>query len=42
MRAEFLPHCDSLKRAELAEQDLATRDDTRLSLHVMHGTVSLH
>ena len=41
-RAEFLPHGDSLKRVELAEQVVATRNDTRLSLHVMHGTVSVH
>ena len=40
--AEFLLHGDSLKGVELVEQVLATRDDTRLSLHVMHGNVSLH
>ena len=32
----------SLKRVEFVEQVLAARNDTRLSLHVMHGTVSLH
>ena len=40
--AEFLPQGGSLKVVELAEQVPATRDDTRLSLHVMHGNVSLH
>ena len=36
------PTRDSLKGVKLVEQVLAARDDTRLSLHVMHGTVSLH
>ena len=40
--ASSLLHGDSLKGAELVEQVLAARDDTRLSLHVMHGTVALH
>ena len=40
--AEFLPYGDSLKGVELVAQVLAARDDTRLSLHVMHGPVSLH
>ena len=40
--AEILPQGDSLKRVERVEQVLATRDDTRLSLHVTHGNVSLH
>ena len=38
----FCAHGDSLKGVELVEQVLATRDDKRLSLHVMHGNVSLH
>ena len=38
----FCRHGDRLKGVELVEQILATRDDTRLSLHVKHGNVSLH
>ena len=38
----FLPRGESLKGVELVEQILAARDDLRLSLHVMHGTVSSH
>ena len=32
--------CDSFNRVKLVEQVLSTRDDTRLSLHVMHGSVA--
>ena len=42
MPTEFLPYGDRLKGVELVEQVLATRDDTRLSLHVMHEIVALH
>ena len=42
MRAEFLPHYDSLKGVELVERVPPPRDDTRLSLHVMHGPVAFH
>ena len=37
---KFLLHGERLKGVELVEQVLDTRDDTRLSLHVMHGSAS--
>ena len=40
--AECLPYSDGLTGVKLVEQVLTTRDDTRLPLHVMHGTLSLH
>ena len=40
--AQKSPHGDSLRGVELVEKVLATRDETRLSLHVKHGNVPLH
>ena len=42
LRLQNLRRTVTVSKESHAEQDLAARDDTRLSLHVMHGTVSLH
>ena len=38
---QIQPQGDNLKEAELVEQVLSTRDNKRLSLHVVHGTVAI-